>query len=128
VDVSGESDATVTGAQLRAVREQAGLSLSAMARRTNSSKSLLGLLETGQRQIRPEHIAAYSHVLGVSLETLSAPTDDPLRVAHAWLVSDTPSMTHSAAGRGVGASLAAELEQRVIDLRRLDDSITGRNL
>ncbi|WP_280491072.1 hypothetical protein [Nocardia asiatica] len=32
------------------------------------------------------------------------------------------------AGRRVGASLAAETERRVVELRRLDDSIGGREL
>ncbi|RDI50897.1 helix-turn-helix domain-containing protein [Nocardia mexicana] len=54
----------VTGARLRAAREAAGLSLSALSARTYLSKPLLGMLETGQRRIRPEHIAAYVSALG----------------------------------------------------------------
>ncbi|MFD8099753.1 helix-turn-helix domain-containing protein [Nocardia fluminea] len=54
----------ITGERLRAAREAAGLSLSAMAARAYLSKPLLGMLETGQRRIRPEHVAAYVAVLG----------------------------------------------------------------
>lgn len=99
-----------------------------MAARTHYSKALLGLLETGRRAIGLDHVSAYSKALNVSVETLAAPSDDPLRVAHEWLVTDTPGVVHSATGRRVGQSLAVELEQRVIDLRRLDDSISGTNL
>ncbi|WP_280480858.1 helix-turn-helix domain-containing protein, partial [Nocardia cyriacigeorgica] len=44
----------------RAAREAAGLSLSAMAARTHYSKPLLGMLETGRRQVKPEHVRAYA--------------------------------------------------------------------
>ncbi|MFF0488915.1 helix-turn-helix domain-containing protein [Nocardia sp. NPDC004068] len=118
----------VTGSRLRAARESVGLSLSALAARTHYSKALLGLLETGQRQIRPEHVSAYSRALGVSVQTLTSAPDDPLRVAHEWLVNETPAVVHSRAGHRVGESLAGELEQRVKDIRRLDDSIGGRDL
>lgn len=118
----------IDGARLRAARESAGLSLAALAHRTHFSKSLLGQLETGQRQVHPEHISAYSIALGVSVRTLTAPATDPLRIAHEWLVEDSPAAAHRASGRRVGPSLAEELEQRVIELRYLDDSIGGRDL
>jgi hypothetical protein len=86
------------------------------------------MLETGQRQIRPEHIAAYSEALKIPVDTLTAPPSDPIRIAHEWLVSDSPVMMHSAAGRRIGGSLATELEQRVVELRQLDDSVGGRDL
>ncbi|WP_280491071.1 helix-turn-helix domain-containing protein [Nocardia asiatica] len=49
MDAPAESGATVTGVLLRAARETAGLSVSALASRTHYSKALLGLLETGRR-------------------------------------------------------------------------------
>jgi transcriptional regulator with XRE-family HTH domain len=116
------------GRNLRAAREAAGVSLAALARRTHYSKALLGHLETGNRTITPEHVTAYSRALGVSVEGIYGPPEDPLRIAHEWLVSDSPAAVHSASGRRVGASLAAELERRVIKLRHLDDVITGRDL
>ncbi len=116
------------GAKLRAAREAAGVSLAAVAARTHYSKALLGHLETGKRAIKPEHMTAYSRALGVSIEHLYGSSDDPLRVAHEWLVADTPVTTHTSAGRRVDTSLAAELERRVIELRHLDDVIGGIDL
>lgn len=96
-----------------------------MAARTHYSKPLLGLLETGKRTIKPEHVIAYSRALNVSVATLYGRLDDPLRVAHEWLVADTPADRHTVAGRRVGPGLASELERRVIELRHLDDVIGG---
>jgi hypothetical protein len=104
------------------------VSLSAMAGRTHYSKPLLGLLETGKRAVRPEHVTAYAHALNVPADTLYGPPDDPLRAAHEWLVSDSPVETHSVAGRRVGANLTVTLEKRVVELRHLDDVIGGRDL
>ncbi|WP_228787997.1 helix-turn-helix domain-containing protein [Nocardia terpenica] len=50
---TGQRDSAAFGARLRAAREAAGVSLAALAARTHFSKSLLGLLETGQRQGGP---------------------------------------------------------------------------
>ena len=115
-------------AALRAAREAAGVSLTGMAKRTHYSKPLLGLLETGKRTIRPEHVEAYSRALDVSLDVLYGPRDDPLRVAHEWLVNDSPSIVQSRAGRRVGPHLTCELESRVIDLRHLDDFVGSADL
>ncbi|MGH3932352.1 MAG: helix-turn-helix domain-containing protein [Pseudonocardiaceae bacterium] len=116
------------GAVLRAARAAAGVSLSAMAARTHYSKPLLGLLETGKRTIKPEHVEAYERALGVPADLLYGPPDDPLRVAHEWLVTDSPTVTASRSGRRVGASLASRLEGRVIELRHLDDVLGGGDL
>ncbi|SDH55426.1 Helix-turn-helix domain-containing protein [Actinokineospora alba] len=116
------------GSLLRAARQAAAVSLSAMATRTHYSKPLLGLLETGKRTVKPEHVTAYSRALNVPVDALLGPQGDPLRTAHEWLVSDTPVQTHSASGRRVGSSLVAALEARVIELRLLDDFIGGTDL
>lgn len=116
------------GANLRAARRAAGVSLSVMAMRTHYSKALLGHVETGKRTVTPEHVTAYSRALNVPAESLYGQPDDPLRVAHEWLVADTPSTVYATAGRRVGAALAGELEHRVIELRHLDDVIGGRDL
>ncbi|WP_439377885.1 helix-turn-helix domain-containing protein [Amycolatopsis lexingtonensis] len=116
------------GARLRAAREAAGLSLAAMSAKTHWSKALLGHLETGTRDVKREHVITYSRALNVSVESLYGPPQDPLRVAHEWLVADTPASVHRSAGRRVGESFAAEVEQRVIDLRHLDDTIGGGDL
>jgi transcriptional regulator with XRE-family HTH domain len=119
---------TDLGAALRAAREAAGVSLAAMATRTHYSKPLLGLLETGKRTIKPEHVEAYGRALNIPIEILRGPPDDPLRVAHKWLVGDSPSAVQLRAGRRVGGILADELEDRVIELRHLDDLIGGGDL
>lgn len=99
-----------------------------MAARTHYSKALLGLLETGKRTARPEHMLAYSRALNVPVDALHGAPTDPLRIAHEWLVSDSPMSVHSSAGRRVGQSLASEMESRVIELRFLDDVVGGGDL
>jgi transcriptional regulator with XRE-family HTH domain len=116
------------GQRLRAAREAADISLSAMAAKTNYTKPYLSLLENGRRTVRPEHVTAYSRALNVSADGLYGPPQDPLRVAHEWLVADTPVTVHCDSGRRVGESLTAEIERRVIDLRYLDDTIGGGDL
>lgn len=116
------------GSNLRAVREAAGLSLAAVARRTHYSKALLGHLETGKRSVAPEHVMAYSRALGVSVERLYGPALDPLRIAHEWLVADGVVPIESDRGRRVGDTMADELERRVIELRHLDDIVGGGDL
>lgn len=116
------------GPNLRAARQAAGVSLSAMARRTHYSEALLGHLETGRRPVRPEHVTAYSRALGIASHLLHGPGDDPLRVAHEWLVADTPAAVHYGSGRRVGDALAAAMEARVVELRHLDDLVGGTDL
>ncbi|WP_245192832.1 helix-turn-helix domain-containing protein [Amycolatopsis alba] len=116
------------GSRLRAAREAAGMSLAAMAAKTHWSKAQLGHLETGARAVKREHVITYSRALNVSAESLYGQPQDPLRVAHEWLVADGPARVHRSAGRRVGQSFATELEQRVNDLRRLDDTVGGGDL
>lgn len=122
------NEMTDLGEALRAAREAAGVSLTVMATRTHYSKPLLGLLETGKRTIKPGHIEAYSRALNVPVDILQGPPDDPLRVAHEWLVSDSPTVIQLHAGRRIGTLLADKLESRVIELRHLDDVIGGGDL
>lgn len=116
------------GERLRAAREVGGISLSRMAAKTHYSKTYIWQLENGQRTVKPEHVMAYSRALNVAADALYGPPLDPLRLAHEWLVSDTPVTVHRAAGRSVGDSLAEELEHRVIELRHLDDTVGGGDL
>lgn len=113
---------------MRRARAEAGISLGRMAGQTHYSKSLLGHIETGRRSAREEHVIAYSQVLGLSPDTFRRMEDDPIRLAHEWLVCDSPSAIHSAAGGRVGVSLAEALERRVAELRRLDDVLGGDQL
>ncbi|BDT93182.1 helix-turn-helix domain-containing protein [Nocardia sputorum] len=116
------------GFLLRKARLSRGVSLAALAAKTNYSKSLLGMLENGQRDVKQEHILGYSRALNIPMEALLAPSPDPIRVAHEWLVADSPPRTHASAGRRVGESLATEMERRVVELRHLDDSVGSEDL
>jgi hypothetical protein len=59
---------------------------------------------------------------------VSLSSDDPVRVVHEQLVCDSPMVAASGAGRRVGAALASDLEDRVIELRHLDDLVSSREL
>lgn len=113
-----------TGADLRALRESAGISLTRMAERTHFAKSYLSMVETGKRDAHAV-VAAYEQVLGVPLTP--APTD-PLRLAHEWLVTASPMVVQTRSGRQVGESLATAMENRVIELRHLDDVVSSNDL
>lgn len=54
-----------TGQVLRAVREAAGFSMSALANLVHYSKAYLSLVETGKRAATSEIVEAYERVLGV---------------------------------------------------------------
>ncbi|MGW1680312.1 helix-turn-helix domain-containing protein [Saccharopolyspora sp. NPDC002376] len=114
-----------TGEDLRAARDTAGLSLSRMAQRTHYAKSYLSMAETGKRSATPDVVNAYEQALGVPLQPNPG---DPLRIAHEWLVSESPISVQFRSGRQVGESLAKELEARVIELRHLDDVVSSRDL
>lgn len=116
------------GGRLREAREAAGISLSAMAAKTHYSKPYLSQLEGGTRTVKPDHVTAYSRALNVAADVLYGPSQDPLRVAHEWLVADTPVALHREAGRRIGESLVDELERRVVELRLLDDTVGGGDL
>ncbi|WP_273944624.1 helix-turn-helix domain-containing protein [Kutzneria chonburiensis] len=62
----------VSGEVLRAAREAAGLSLSALARRTTYAKGYLGQLETGKRRVLEEHVRAYEVALGLSVDVMAS--------------------------------------------------------
>ncbi|MEU6562861.1 helix-turn-helix domain-containing protein [Nocardia nova] len=97
----------VTGEQLRAAREAAGLSLAAMAARTHYSKALLGMLETGRRAVKGEHVRAYAEVLGVG-SALFVESSDGERAAAEWLCR--------VAASDLGGDTLERLEAAVDDL------------
>ncbi|MET9490147.1 helix-turn-helix transcriptional regulator [Nocardia sp. NPDC006630] len=80
----GDLNSAISGARLRAAREAAGLSLSALAARTHYSKALLGMLETGQRQVWPEHVSAYADALGIGCALFVEPSDGEQAAAE-WI-------------------------------------------
>lgn len=56
------------GTQLRVARENAGLSLSAMARATRYSSSYLCNVECGRRRVPPDLVLAYARVIGDQMQ------------------------------------------------------------
>jgi transcriptional regulator with XRE-family HTH domain len=55
-------------------------------------------------------------------------TADATRLVHEWLVVEPPQSVELNAGRRIGTDLAQRVEQRVDQLRRLDDLIAGTDL
>lgn len=65
-----------------------------------------------------------SAVFDAAVKNSSA--EDISRLAHIWLIADTPQSVELRAGRRIGNGLIREVEHRVIQLRRADDYISGR--
>ena len=65
--------------RLRALREERGLSLDAVARAAGMAPSTLSRLETGKRRLAVDHLAALARALGTSVDALlaSEPRADP---------------------------------------------------
>jgi transcriptional regulator with XRE-family HTH domain len=59
--------------RLRALREQAGLSLEAVADTAGMAPSTLSRLETGKRRLAVDHLAPLARALGTSVDALLAP-------------------------------------------------------
>ena len=53
--------------------------------------------------------------------------DDVNRLAHKWLITEAPQTLELASGRHIGLSLVEAVEHRVIQLRRADDFLSGRD-
>lgn len=104
MDPVGEN---ITGERLRTAREAAGLSLASLAARTHYSKALLGMLETGQRRVRPEHVTAYAEALGIGSILFVEPTDGE-RAAAEWMQRATAS--------AIGGDTLDRLESAVDEL------------
>ena len=51
--------------------------------------------------------------------------DEIERLAHVWLISEPPQVIELNAGRNISDALVSAVEQRVVQLRRADDFITG---
>ena len=51
--------------------------------------------------------------------------EDIERLAHIWLISEPPQVIELDAGRKISDALVSAVEQRVVQLRRADDFITG---
>ena len=58
---------------MRALREERGLSLDAVARAAGMAPSTLSRLETGKRRLAIDHLAPLARALGTSVDALVAP-------------------------------------------------------
>ena len=58
---------------MRALREERGLSLEAVARAAGMATSTLSRLETGKRRLAVDHLAPLARALGTSVDALVAP-------------------------------------------------------
>ncbi len=56
-----------------------------------------------------------------------AEADDIRRLAHVWLIADAPQSIELRAGRRISDQLIAAAEHRVVQLRRADDFVPGRD-
>lgn len=132
---------------LRRTRIDAGISQSAVARRAGCTRAMISYVEAAERRPNASILHAYLHISGrgtdmrrrdlliaaavaAGITGLPEPTPpvDPLRLAHEWLVDDQPLTRHRSAGDRIGTSLLTELEQRMIDLRIADDTMSGQDL
>ncbi|GGN89531.1 helix-turn-helix domain-containing protein [Nocardia rhizosphaerihabitans] len=81
----GNGETTVVGARLRQLREEAGLSLAALATRVPYSRAALGHYETGTRAVPSEVIDWYERVHAQSAPALPATRRRDPRAADAAL-------------------------------------------
>jgi transcriptional regulator with XRE-family HTH domain len=63
--------------RLRALREERGLSLDAVAAAADMSPSTLSRLETGKRRLAVDHLAPLARALGTSVDALLVPERQP---------------------------------------------------
>jgi hypothetical protein len=68
-----------------------------------------------------------AHALSLSFDAAleRSAIEDIERLAHMWLICEPPQVIELNAGRHVSDSLVSAVEQRVVQLRRADDFITG---
>ncbi|WP_280306432.1 helix-turn-helix domain-containing protein [Nocardia neocaledoniensis] len=83
----GNGATTVVGARLRRLREEAGLSLTALATRVPYSRAALGHYETGARAAPSEVIAWYERIHAQTVPVLPATRRRDPRAADSALVA-----------------------------------------
>jgi len=129
------------GDTLRALRNQAGLSLAAIARRIPWSKAAIGHAETGARPPSPELACALDRELGARGLLIALAGADRAarrivknverRVLMKAIAAGSVTMAGLAsgpsAGRRIGLSQVDGLVRRTAELRRLDEALGGRD-
>jgi transcriptional regulator with XRE-family HTH domain len=125
---------------LRQLRTQAGLSLRGLGKLALYDYSRLSRAERGEilppePQVQILDTVLHANGLLITLwrtapegPAASTATASALRAAHEWLVSEPPQLLRQRAGRRIGAAQAAQIQDRVIQLRHLDDHLSGRDL
>lgn len=106
--------------RLRALREQRGLSLDALAAAASMSPSTLSRLETGKRRLAVDHLAPLARALGSSVDALVAPEPrtDPRVRGRSRMVNGTRVVPLSrTGGSGPRAYHLTLPERRTPDLR-----------
>jgi transcriptional regulator with XRE-family HTH domain len=80
-------------------------------------------------ELRPLAVEAWcradADTLAASLLCEAPTADNALRLAHEWLVAEPPQLYEMRAGRRTGAATVEQVEQRVHQLRLLDDHVGG---
>ncbi|GAA1821302.1 helix-turn-helix transcriptional regulator [Planosporangium flavigriseum] len=94
---------TKTGAQLRVARNAAGVSLRAMAARTNFSKGHLSNIEAGRRTVTPDVVLAYERALGDAVDRRGLLTGMAATVVASTSVTELIKKGFTAALRGGGS-------------------------
>lgn len=126
---------TDLGSRITELRLAAGWSRGQLADRLNRAagkatvtKDEVKRWEDGGRRAGPTWLPHLATVLGVPVEALTDPLPNPLRVAHEWLIADSPQTVEARTGRRIGADLARKVAERVVELRHLDDELGGQDL
>lgn len=125
---------TAVGQLIASRRRALGLSQRQLAERLREQTGVMTVTrdevkrwESGKRA-PTAWLVPLAHALGLGVDELLAAAPDPVRTAHEWLVTDSPALVQTRSGRRIGVELAGQLEQRVIELRHLDDTVGGRDL
>ena len=79
----------------------------------------------GKRKLSRDDLNEVSAAFDTALGDASV--DDIMRLSHVWLVSDTPQDIEIKAGKHISDKLVSTVEHRVIQLRRADDFVAGRD-
>ncbi|MGW0589434.1 helix-turn-helix domain-containing protein [Streptosporangium sp. NPDC002607] len=89
----------------------------------NVNGDRLTLFSDGWTRENNEAMAA-----GLVAESEAMSEESALRVAHEWLIVESPQLHEIRAGRRIGHSLIDKIENRVDHLRHLDDYVGGTDL
>ncbi|MFJ2834269.1 helix-turn-helix domain-containing protein [Nocardia sp. NPDC087230] len=140
-----DSHAAIVGAQLRAAREAAGVSLAALAGQIHRGKSTLAYYETGERTPPPDLVASYETRFGGLRDPAATLADlgkaDVERRAFlrggystalsasvllpGWLDTPTPAIRAQSAIRHVGSSDVAEVRNVITLFSQIEQRMGG---